>query len=83
MSGKGKEMEAKFARCFMCYGPDAETQERLKDRKPVSGCHLCAGLGILEVRFKKGLEGNEIRTLGKRGKAGFFIVQIAPIEDQP
>lgn len=61
---------------MMCFGVDAETQERLKNRKPTPNCHLCRGTGGLEVTFKKGLDTNEVVVTGKIGEAGYPIVQI-------
>jgi hypothetical protein len=76
-------MMGKLVKCIMCYGIDKETQERLKDRKPVSDCHLCDGTGVLEVEFKKGLEQNECRVTGKTGDAGYPIVQFSAGAEKP
>lgn len=70
------EREDRFIKCLSCFGVDKETQDRLKDRAPISDCHLCRGTGGLEVTFKKGLDLNEIRTTGKIGKAGYPIIEV-------
>jgi hypothetical protein len=70
------EPKPNLIKCLMCYGVDAETQERLKDRVPVEDCHLCAGTGKIEVEFKAGFDSNELQTTGRRGNSGYPLVYL-------
>lgn len=67
----------KCVKCLMCYGADAETQERLKDRKPEENCPLCRGTGGLEVQFNKDTPEGAVTTLGRLGRSGFPMVEVA------
>lgn len=76
------EREDRFIKCLMCFGPDKESQKKLKDQTPASDCLICRGTGGLEVKFKKGIDPNEIRTTEKIGEAGYPIVVISAEYDK-
>jgi hypothetical protein len=69
-------MRNPMIKCLMCFGIDAETQERLKDREPDMHCLMCQGLGSVEVTFQEGLEPRVVRTRGINQKTGYPIILV-------